>query len=48
MIKNEVLEKQWSAFLGKTGVSGPESFHEVIDQIETFLGPLFERVSNLE
>jgi predicted nucleotidyltransferase component of viral defense system len=48
LIQNDVLEKQWSAFLGKTGVSGPRSFHEVLDQIEGFLGPLFERVNNLE
>ena len=48
LVQNEVLEKQWSAFLGKTGVSGPQSFHEVLDQIEKFLGPLFERVNNLE
>jgi len=48
LIRNEVLEKQWNAFLGKTGVSGPESLHETLDQIEGFLGPLFERVNNLK
>ena len=45
---NEVLEEQWIAFLDKTGVSGPESFHETLDQIEGFLGPLFEHVNILK
>ena len=48
LIENDILEKQWSAFLGKSGASGPETFHEVLDQIEAFLGPLFERINHLQ
>jgi hypothetical protein len=48
LLENDTLEKQWSAFLAKTGVSGPESFHQVLDQIEKFLGPLFERINHLQ
>jgi predicted nucleotidyltransferase component of viral defense system len=46
LLENETLEKQWSAFLAKSGVSGPESFHEVLDQIAIFLGPIFERIDH--
>ncbi len=44
LLENKTLERQWSAFLAKSGVPGPESFQEVLDQIATFLGPLFERI----
>jgi hypothetical protein len=46
LLENKTLEKQWTAFLAKSGVSGPESFQEVLDQIATFLGPLFERIAH--
>jgi hypothetical protein len=46
LLENETLEKQWSAFLAKSGVTGPESFHEVLDQIAVFLGPLFECIQH--
>jgi len=48
LLGSDRLEKQWSAFLAKSGVTGPESFHEVLDQMATFLGPLFERIDNLQ
>lgn len=44
LLENKTLEKQWTAFLAKSGVPGPESFQEVLDQIAAFLGPLFERI----
>jgi len=44
LLENKTLERQWSAFLAKSGVPCPESFQEVLDQIATFLGPLFERI----
>ena len=47
LLGNNALENQWSAFLGKSGVTGPESFHEVLSQIELFLGPLLERIDHL-
>jgi predicted nucleotidyltransferase component of viral defense system len=46
LLENKTLEKQWTAFLAKSGVSGPESFQEVLDQIATFLDPLFERIAH--
>ena len=48
IIQNETLQKQWSAFLTKTGVTGPESFHDVLGQLKPFLEPLFERANNLD
>ena len=48
IIQNETLQKQWSAFLTKTGVTGPESFHDVLSQLKSFLEPLFERANNLD
>jgi predicted nucleotidyltransferase component of viral defense system len=45
LLENKTLERQWTAFLAKSGVPGPESFQEVLDQIATFLGPLFERIA---
>lgn len=48
LLENEALEKLWSAFLAKTGLTAPESFHEVLDEIALFLGPLFERVDHLQ
>jgi predicted nucleotidyltransferase component of viral defense system len=46
LLENKTLEKQWTAFLAKSGVPGPESFQEVLDQIAAFLGPLFERIAH--
>jgi predicted nucleotidyltransferase component of viral defense system len=40
LLENKALENQWSAFLEKSGLTGPESFHEVLDEIELFVGPL--------
>ena len=48
LLGNDTLEKQWSAFLRKSGVTGPESFHEVLDEIAVFLDPLFERIDHLQ
>jgi len=48
LLENETLEKLWSAFLAKTGVTGPESFHEVLDEIALFLSPLLERIDHLQ
>lgn len=48
LLENETLEKLWSAFLAKTGLTAPKSFHKVLDEIALFLGPLFERVDHLQ
>jgi predicted nucleotidyltransferase component of viral defense system len=46
LLENKTLERQWSAFLAKSGVPGPDSFQEILDQIAAFLGPLFERIAH--
>ncbi|MEM8636381.1 MAG: nucleotidyl transferase AbiEii/AbiGii toxin family protein [Pseudomonadota bacterium] len=46
LLENGTFEKQWHAFLAKSGVSGPASFREALDQIAIFLGPLFERITH--
>ena len=48
LLENHTLERQWSAFLAKSGVTGPRSFHEVLDQVAVFLGPLFKRIDHLQ
>ena len=48
LLENKTLEKLWSAFLAKTGVTAPESFHEVLDEIALFLSPLLERIDHLQ
>lgn len=48
LLESDTLEKQWRAFLVKSGVAGPVSFHDVLDQIAVFLGPLFERIDHLQ
>lgn len=48
LLGNDTLEKQWSAFLEKSAVTGPKSFHEVLDEIAIFLGPQFERIDHLQ
>ena len=48
LLENDTLEKQWSAFLAKSGVTGPGTFDETLDEIVNFLGPLFERIDHLQ
>lgn len=48
LLGNDNLEKQWSAFLKKSDITGPESFREVLGQIATFFDPLFERICQLQ
>ena len=45
---NENTNKQWQAFLQKSQVDGPESFSQVLIQIEIFLSPVFSSVSTNE
>ena len=46
LLKSENPEKQWTAFLGKSAVSGPETFPEVLDLISNFLSPVFSSVNS--
>ncbi|MDJ0657103.1 MAG: nucleotidyl transferase AbiEii/AbiGii toxin family protein [Xanthomonadales bacterium] len=48
LLENDSSEKQWSAFLSKSAVTGPESFRGVLEQIAIFLDPLFERIYHVE
>ena len=48
LLENETLEKLWSAFLAKTDITAPESFHQVLDEIALFLSPLLERIDHLQ
>ncbi len=45
LLGNESLNKQWTAFLEKTGVVGPTSFDEVLTELEIVLGPVLKRTS---
>lgn len=45
LLENESAEKQWTAFLAKTGVAGPESFEQVLSEIAAFLDPVLSRSS---
>ncbi|WP_197493015.1 nucleotidyl transferase AbiEii/AbiGii toxin family protein [Woeseia oceani] len=47
LLGNNAIEKQWSAFLEKSGVTGPDSFLEALDQIGILVGPLLERIDHL-
>lgn len=42
---NEILGKQWNAFLEKTGVDGPATFDEVLTELENILGPVLKKIS---
>jgi hypothetical protein len=46
LLKNENSEKQWTAFLSKSAVSGPETFPEVLNLISNFLSPVFSSVNS--
>jgi nucleotidyltransferase AbiEii toxin of type IV toxin-antitoxin system len=46
LLDSETLQKQWTAFLSKSTVSGPETFAEVLALIGKFLSPVFSSISN--
>lgn len=46
LLINENPGKQWTAFLNKSAVSGPETFPEVLDLISNFLSPVFSSVNS--
>ena len=45
VLQNESMEKQWNAFLEKTGVSGPSTFDEVLTRVGTVIGPALDQMS---
>ena len=48
LLDSETLQMQWTAFLSKSTISGPETFAEVLALIRKFLSPVLQtiRVSN--
>ena len=45
ILQNKSMEKQWNAFLEKTGVSGPSTFDEVLTRIGAVIGPALDQTS---
>lgn len=45
ILQNESMEKQWNAFLDKTGVAGPSTFDEVLTRIGAVIGPTLDQAS---
>jgi len=46
LIGNANFEKQWSAFLRKSALAGPDDFSEVLTEISEFLSPIFASIRN--
>ena len=46
LLNNENLQKQWTAFLSQSAVSGPEAFPEVLALVGDFLSPVFSSVKS--
>jgi len=46
LLESETLQIQWTAFLSKSAISGPETFAEVLALIGKFLSPVFSSIKN--
>ena len=46
LLDSETLQKQWTAFLSKSAVIGPETFAEVLALNGKFLSPVFSSINN--
>ena len=46
LLHNQALQQQWTAFLRKSVVSGPETFPEILGLIGKFLSPVFSSVNS--
>ncbi len=46
LLESETLQIQWTAFLSKSAISGPETFPEVLALIGKFLSPVFSSINN--
>jgi len=46
LLDSETLQMQWTAFLSKSKISGPETFAEVLALIGKFLAPVFSSIHN--
>ncbi len=45
LLDSETLQMQWTAFLSKSTISGPETFPEVLALIGRFLSPVFSSIN---
>ena len=48
LLDRETFQMQWTAFLGKSAISGPKTFPEVLALIGQFLSPVFSSINNNE
>ena len=46
LLDSETLQVQWTAFLGQSAVSGPETIPEVVALIGNFLSPVFSLIKS--
>jgi hypothetical protein len=46
LLDNETFQKQWTAFLSKSAIIGPEIFAEVLALIGKFLSPVFSSINS--
>jgi len=46
LLDSETLQMQWTAFLGKSAINGPETFPEVLALLGKFLSPVFSSIQN--
>ena len=46
LLDSETLQMQWTAFLSKSTISGPETFPEVLALIGEFLSPVFSSINS--
>jgi predicted nucleotidyltransferase component of viral defense system len=46
LLDNENLDRQWAAFLGKSTLTEPEKFPQVLAAIGDFLSPVFSSIRN--
>lgn len=46
LLNNESLDKQWTAFLRKSALTGPEEFSQVLTTIGKFLSPVFSSIKS--
>lgn len=46
LLDSESLDKQWSAFLRKSALTGPEEFSQILAAIGEFLSPVFSSIKS--
>ena len=46
LLDNEKLDRQWTAFLRKSALTGPDTFPQVLTPISDFLSPVFSSINS--